>query len=265
MPTSTYAHMNAVLQYLELTMPGSLLDIGLGNGKMGFLARDLLDVMLGGRYHRRDWTIRIDGIEVFEDYLQAHQRAIYDDIHVGDAFDVIDRLGVYDMVIVGDVLEHFDRERALRFMDKCATRGLAWIILNIPLGERWTQPAIYGNDYERHRSFWSLDEFAPLAERARRYEFPELGDYGSFLIPSATWLRHRAPAIGEAGMGAAIAGLAGAMEGRPPNLAGEMRLAEMLLGAGRLEDARARLATASAAFPDSAEIAAARRQLDAVG
>lgn len=254
--------MNTVLRYLEHTTPASLLDIGLGNGKMGFLARDLLDVMLGQRYHRRDWTIRIDGIEVFEDYVQAHQRAIYDDIHIGDAFDVIDRLGVYDAVIVGDVLEHFERDRALLFMDKCATHGLAWIILNIPLGERWTQPDIYGNDYERHRSFWSLDELVPVAEQVSTFEFPGLGDYGSFLIPSATWLAHRASAIGADGLSAAADTLALALARGPVSLPGEFRLAEMLVQAGRYADARARLALATATFPGASELADARRQLD---
>ena len=139
MPTSTYSHIPTVIRFLETARPGSLLDIGLdiglGNGKIGFLARDLLDVMLGERYHKKDWRVKIDGIEVFGDYIQAHQRAIYDDIHIGDAFEVIDRLGAYDLVFLGDVLEHLEKERAWVFLDKCLAHAKQYVILAIPLGE----------------------------------------------------------------------------------------------------------------------------------
>jgi hypothetical protein len=46
----------------------------------------------------------LDGIEVYGDYIQDHQRSIYNDIFVGDAFDVIDGLDQYDMILMGDVL-----------------------------------------------------------------------------------------------------------------------------------------------------------------
>jgi 2-polyprenyl-3-methyl-5-hydroxy-6-metoxy-1,4-benzoquinol methylase len=92
--------------------PSSILDIGLGNGKMGFIARDFLDVMLGEKHRREDWKIKIDGIEIFSDYIQEHQRAIYNEIYLGDALEVIDALGSYDLIILGDVLEHFQKEKA---------------------------------------------------------------------------------------------------------------------------------------------------------
>ena len=96
-------------------MPSSLLDIGLGNGKIGFLARDLLDTILGQRYKKEEWEIRIDGVEVFPDYIQEFQKAIYDNIIIGDAFDVIDPLGSYDLIFLGDVLEHFEKKEPSSF------------------------------------------------------------------------------------------------------------------------------------------------------
>lgn len=104
MPTSTYEQITAVVRYLERVMPMTILDVGLGNGKLGFIARDLLDVMHGQRYKRDEWLVRVDGIEAFPDYVQAHQRAIYDDIYTGDAFNVIDNLGTDEVILIGDVL-----------------------------------------------------------------------------------------------------------------------------------------------------------------
>ena len=128
MPTSPYSHMETFVAFLMQFRPRSMLDIGLGNGKWGFLARDCLDVMLNESYHRSRWQVRIDGIEAYADYIQDHQRAIYDTIHIGDAFDVIDHLGTYDLVVLGDVLEHFEKDPcpgALRQVCRscAATRG----------------------------------------------------------------------------------------------------------------------------------------------
>ena len=52
MPTSPYSHMETFVAFLMQFRPRSILDIGLGNGKWGFLARDCLDVMLNESYHR---------------------------------------------------------------------------------------------------------------------------------------------------------------------------------------------------------------------
>ena len=46
MPTSPYVHIETYVHFLSQTRPNSLLDVGLGNGKMGFIARDLLDTMI---------------------------------------------------------------------------------------------------------------------------------------------------------------------------------------------------------------------------
>ena len=64
MPTSPFGHINSLVGYLLMINPSSLLDIGLGNGKIGFIARDALDVMLGERYKREQWRIKIDGIDM---------------------------------------------------------------------------------------------------------------------------------------------------------------------------------------------------------
>jgi hypothetical protein len=190
MPTSPYGHIEAFAGFLSHSRPTSILDVGLGNGKLGFVARDLLDVMLNERYLRKDWKVRIDGIEVFGDYIQDHQRAIYDDIYLGDAFEVVDGLGAYDMVILGDVLEHFEKDRAIVFLDKCIAHAEKHLAVFVPLGNTWEQPDIYGNPYERHRSSWLFDEFKPLYERYALFDY-SAGPYGAFLIEKENYVAFR--------------------------------------------------------------------------
>ncbi len=59
--------------------PMSVLDIGIGFGIFGFLAREYTDVRLG-RYF--NWKTRIDGIEIFEKYITHLQREIYNNIYI---------------------------------------------------------------------------------------------------------------------------------------------------------------------------------------
>ena len=189
MPTSPFSHIPLYVDFLFSQRPASVLDIGLGNGKLGFIARDFLDTMLGERYRKEKWQIRIDGIEVFADYIQEHQRSIYDHIYIGDAFDQIDQLEMYDMVVLGDVLEHFEKDRGMSFLRKCFEHCNKSIALFIPLGEGWKQPAIYGNPYETHRSFWQAEDFMHMSCKYMIYKY-HVGFYGAFHITKDDYLDH---------------------------------------------------------------------------
>jgi hypothetical protein len=191
MPTSTYSQIPTVVSYLQAVMPSSLLDIGLGNGKFGFIARDFLDVMLGERYHKKDWKIKIDGIEIFENYIQDYQKSIYDEIFIGDAYDVIDELGQYELIYLGDVLEHIEKNRAYEFLEKCANHCNRFLILSIPLGEKWIQPEMYGNPHEEHLSFWNAEDFEEFSIEKSYLTFPNIGQYGTFLIKAEDFIHYR--------------------------------------------------------------------------
>jgi hypothetical protein len=181
MPTSPYGHIETFVQFLLHTRPASVLDVGLGNGKLGFVARDVLDVMLNARFHRAEWNVRIDGIEVFGDCIQAHQRAVYNDIHIGDAADVLDRLGAYDLILLGDVLERFPKEQGQAFLDKCAAHSARHLAVFIPLGKTWRRPAASRNPHAAQRSSWFFDEFRPFSKRLELFDYVT-GPYGAFLI-----------------------------------------------------------------------------------
>ena len=265
MPTSTYEHIPLLVSFLIALRPQSILDVGVGNGKMGFVARDLLDVMLGERFKREAWQIQIDGIEIFADYIQEHHHLLYNRILIGDAFTLIDTMGDYDVVILGDVLEHFEKDRALCFLDKCA-RHCEHIILSIPLGEQWTQPMIYGNPYEEHRSFWTKEEIEPFSTDHGIFVFQNIGEYGCFLI-KADDLRHYRimdeadTLFGEGKRAKAIDGMRSALETLPPHIASEYMLVDLLLKNHQVEEAIGRLRRVLKMFPDEQ---AAREYIEAL-
>ena len=270
MPTSTYSHIPTVIKFLELAMPSSLLDIGLGNGKIGFLARDLLDTMLGQRYKKEDWKIRIDGVEVFPDYIQDFQKAIYDNIFIGDAFDVIETLGSYDLIFLGDVLEHFEKTRALRFLGKCIDHCNQHLILAIPLGEKWTQPEIYGNPHEEHKSFWERNDFEPLAIKSEYLNFPNLGLYGVFLIQKQHYLKRKiidqADDLFEQGRkGESFSYAEKNLSVYGPDLESEFFLVDLLVNSQRIDEAIDRLIKAKEIFPGEPSVVGFIEQLQRIG
>ena len=87
-----------------------------------------------------------------------HHRYIYSNIHIGDAFDVIDGLDDYDYIYIGDCLEHFERDKAEIMLKKLRekTRNL---LLCVPLTDKWPQDEILDNPYEKHLSIWEEDDF----------------------------------------------------------------------------------------------------------
>lgn len=139
--------------------PTSILDIGIGFGKFGFLAREYTDV-LHGRYF--DWETRIDGIEIFEKYITRLQQEIYDQIYIGNAIDILPTLGRYDMIICSDVLEHLNEQNGTVLLDLIKDRcKFAMIATPVTVLH---QEAIYNTEHERHISAWSKETLSNWGE-----------------------------------------------------------------------------------------------------
>jgi len=139
--------------------PISVLDIGIGFGKFGFLAREYTDVRLG-RYF--NWQTRIDGIEIFEKYVTPLQQQIYNQIYIGNAIDILPTLGKYDMIICSDMLEHLNENDGVFLLDTIEKKSrFAMIVTPVRVLQ---QEALYNNEHERHVSSWSKEILSKLGE-----------------------------------------------------------------------------------------------------
>ena len=65
MPSSTPQILNEFVTEILKIDPTSVLDIGIGFGKYGFLCREYLETWKGNTYPNQ-WKVRIDGIEVWQ-------------------------------------------------------------------------------------------------------------------------------------------------------------------------------------------------------
>ena len=141
---------------MVLLRPHSVLDIGIGYGKYGVLAREFLEFWLEYKpYEER--KIKIDGIEAFPQYVNAGHRYYYDDIHIGNALDLVPTLGQYDLILIIDVLEHFTEKDGLELLRQCKSKG-KHILVSTPL-DIGDQGAVFGNEFERHRFQWKKKHF----------------------------------------------------------------------------------------------------------
>ncbi len=156
MGVSDASNLPFVATELQRLNPKSILDVGVGFGKWGVVAREYLEAW-HGRFHREDWQVRIEGIEIFEDYRNPVWDAVYDKIHIGDALTLLETLGHFDVAIICDVIEHIEkppgRELVQRLLKSCDT-----VILTTPLAF-WPQQEEHGNAHEKHVSLWQPEDF----------------------------------------------------------------------------------------------------------
>ncbi|MHC4171492.1 MAG: FKBP-type peptidyl-prolyl cis-trans isomerase [Planctomycetota bacterium] len=149
MPCSRPSALAPVCNRIIEKNPMSVLDIGIGFGKFGFLVREYTDIRLG-RYF--NWKTRIDGIEIFEKYVTRLQREIYDNIYIGNTMDILPTLGDYDMIICSDMLEHLNEKDGLFLLNLIKEKSkFAMIVTPVKV---LRQKALYNNEHEKHISVW---------------------------------------------------------------------------------------------------------------
>jgi predicted TPR repeat methyltransferase len=247
MPVSSSVQISHCLQYVVALNPKSVLDIGCGFGLWGFLCREYLDVW-NLRVQPHEWETRIDGVELWEPYIQPHQRYLYNNIYVRDVRDILPELEEYDLIIAGDVIEHLDKPDAERVLDALYEKARRALIVNIPLTGNWDHPICHGNPGELHRSQWEADDFAAFPHAFQEFALP-CGEYGSFYCPKdcppearAAGLQHAAQRRNAQGnRDGAIRALRQLELLQPEDPAVPLELVDLLVQAGELADAIATL------------------------
>jgi hypothetical protein len=163
MPTSHPSQIPALLALIGATYPQSILEIGPGVGKWGLLAREYFDISDGReKYHKCDWSCRIDCIEAFPSYITPSHEYWYDEIMVGDARERVPMLTRrYDVALLIDVLEHFTQADGTRLVTQLLQRA-SGLVISCPK-DNGTQGAAFGNTFETHRHEWHADELRSFA------------------------------------------------------------------------------------------------------
>ena len=153
--------------------PFSVLDIGSGFGKYGVLCREYLELWDGRREYK--FLRRIDGVEVFENYITPLHKFIYNNIYTENITELIKKIDYkYDLVLLIDVLEHFTKEEGTWLLNTLLSKNKG-IIIGTPKNPS-NQKDAFDNVFETHKSMWKKDE---LTSFGKYYLIP---DNISFII-----------------------------------------------------------------------------------
>lgn len=158
MPTSWIQCIPEILSEVEKYKPKSILDIGIGFGKYGVLLRETLE-LAEERYDKKDWNIKIDGIEAFRNYHNPLHDYVYDKVHYDTVANSIGKLLDYDVVLLIDVLEHFEKTEGKDVIKKILKHTNKALIISTPLYPA-SQGEYLSNKYEEHKSRWTQLDFA---------------------------------------------------------------------------------------------------------
>ena len=112
-----------------------------------FVKPTILDVGAGwGKYRKLLPEFRMDAVEIWQPYVeQENLQQLYRTVYVMDICDFGNAW--YDIIILGDVLEHIDRERAIKLVEKLRKQCLQMYLV-IPY--QYHQGVVHDNKYEIH-------------------------------------------------------------------------------------------------------------------
>jgi SAM-dependent methyltransferase len=158
MPTSNWQNISYNIELVRKLNPKTILDVGVGFGRWGFLFREFLEIWDDSNY-KGEWNRIIDGVEIFPDYLKDYHKYFYNKIYQGNALKFLRNTDkYYDLINCGDVIEHFEKKEGQELIDLCLERG-RYVLINIPIGKNWGQNGTPENPFEAHKSIWYNSDF----------------------------------------------------------------------------------------------------------
>lgn len=158
MGTSNWQNISYNIELIRKLDPSSILDVGVGFGRWGILFREFLEIWDNGRYNG-NWQVVIDGVEIFPDYIKDYHKYFYDEIFLMNALEYLENThNIYDLINFGDVIEHFSKDDGEKLIDLALKKG-KYVLINIPIGNAWSQSGTEDNPYEEHKSVWYNNDF----------------------------------------------------------------------------------------------------------
>jgi len=171
MASSFSNQIPAIIHLVQKLTPKSVLDIGKGFGKYGFLIHEYVGINNQQRIDPKlsmgeQSQIKIDAVEVDADLLLPHLHQFYRTVFVGDVFKLEEKFANYDLILMIDVIEHLDKEQAIELLKKFLLKK-ATILIATPL--QFFQQDLYESEFEHHISHWKLDDFKKLGNVEYQY------------------------------------------------------------------------------------------------
>ncbi len=153
MASSAIELITPIATLIKMLNPSSVLDIGVGFGKWGFMCREYLEIW-HDRVKKDEWKLVVEGVEVFPQYHEVIQPYIYNHIYYQDARSFKPKKH-YDLLIACDIIEHIPKHEGIDLIERMSSTWSENSIISIPLGKDWIRKAYGRNPHDAHLSTWS--------------------------------------------------------------------------------------------------------------
>jgi len=164
MASSFINQVPTIIHLVQKLKPRSILDIGKGFGKYGFLIHEYAGIdntkkLEPSKSLKELSKIKIDAVEVDADLMLPHLGQIYNEIYFEDILTLYPNLPTYDLVLMIDIIEHINKEAALQLLQNFLSKG-SKIIVATP--KHFFEQDLYQSKFEHHVSHWTKRDFDKL-------------------------------------------------------------------------------------------------------
>ena len=157
MPTSNpFAISSIITEVMKYKPIETVLDVGIGFGKWGFLCREYLEIW----DHKEKGDVVINGIEAYSPYLTPIHEYVYDHIYREDVSQMnLSKIGKHDIVLWVDVIEHMPKEVGMKVLKGLYAITNKALLVNTPSKWHGGHGSNESGDYEMHVSYWEPKDF----------------------------------------------------------------------------------------------------------
>lgn len=164
MASSFINQVPTIIHLVQKLKPRSILDIGKGFGKYGFLIHEYAGIdntkkLEPSKSLKELSKIKIDAVEVDADLMLPHLGQIYNEIYFEDILTLYPNLPTYDLVLMIDIIEHINKEAALQLLQNFLSKG-SKIIVATP--KHFFEQDLFQSKFEHHVSHWTKKDFDKL-------------------------------------------------------------------------------------------------------
>lgn len=164
MPSSFSAQINTIIHICQKINPKTILDIGKGFGKYGFLLHEYMgigeDQRIDPNLKLKDQSsISIDCVEVDPDLFLPQLAHFYQKIIEGNILEIYTTLPKYDLILMVDIIEHIPKEPAIKILQHFLTKGSNGLVAT-PVD--FFEQSRNQSEYEHHVSHWTAADFKRL-------------------------------------------------------------------------------------------------------
>ena len=164
MASSFINQLPTIIHLVQKLRPESILDIGKGFGKYGFLIHEYAGIdntrkLDPSQTLKELSSIKIDAVEVDADLMLPHLEHLYRKVYFEDILLFYKKLPAYELILMVDIIEHINKEGALQLLEHFLNQG-SNILIATPID--FFEQELYESEYEHHISHWTKKDFEKL-------------------------------------------------------------------------------------------------------